>query len=77
MSLVLHFQTRRELLQQMVPQYRGASAAQKEALLDEIATTTGYTRRYAMWLLNHTEEGQYPPGPRRRSAMAQRSEMLS
>jgi len=64
-SLTLSFQTRRELLQQMVPRYRGASAAQKGALLDEIAATTGYVRRYAMWLLNHSEEGQHPPGPRR------------
>ena len=67
MSLVLRFQTRRELLQQMVPRYRGASVAQKGVLLDEIAATTGYARRYAMWLLNHAEEGQCPPGRRRRS----------
>jgi len=64
-SLTLSFQTRRELLQQMVPRYRGASAAHKGALLDEIAATTGYTRRYAMWLLNHSEEGQHTAGPRR------------
>jgi hypothetical protein len=55
-SLTLSFQTRRELLQQMLPRYRGASAAQKGAVLDEIAATTGYARRYAMWLLNHSEE---------------------
>ncbi|HEX6552468.1 MAG TPA: hypothetical protein VF026_06885 [Ktedonobacteraceae bacterium] len=55
MSLTLRFQTRRELLQQMVPRYRGASTVQKGALLDEIAVTTGYSRRYAMWLLNHKE----------------------
>lgn len=66
MSLTLRFQTRRALLQQMVPRYRGAPAAQKGALLDEIAATTGYARRYAMWLLNHAEEGQHPPGGPRR-----------
>jgi len=60
--MTLSFQTRRELLQQMVPRYRGASAAHKGALLDEIAATTGYSRRYAMWLLNHSEAGQHPPG---------------
>ena len=65
MSLTLRFQTRRELLQQMVPRYRGASTVQKGALLDEIAATTEYSRRYAMWLLNHLEEGRPPPGPRR------------
>jgi site-specific recombinase XerD len=60
----LGFQTRRELLMQMVPRYRKASVAQKGALLDEIVATTGYARRYAMWLLNHSEELQ--PAPRRR-----------
>src|SRR6266700_2707085 len=65
MSLGLSFQTRRELLQQMVPRYRGASTAQKGALLDEIAATTGYTRRYAMWLLNHPQAVQQPPRRRR------------
>ena len=65
MSLVLSFQTRRELLQQMVPRYRGATAPEKGALLDRIAATTGYSRRYAMWLLNHSDAGQHPPGPRR------------
>jgi hypothetical protein len=64
-SLTLSFQTRRELLRQMVPRYRGASAAHKGALLDEIAATTGYSRRYAMWLLNHSEEGQHTPGLQR------------
>src|SRR6266446_4311490 len=49
----------------MVPRYRGASTVQKGALLDEIAATTGYNRRYAMWLLNHSEEGRPSPGPRR------------
>ena len=52
-SLVLSFRTRCELLQQMVPRYRQASASEKGALLNEIAAATGYTRRYAMWLLNH------------------------
>src|SRR6266487_2637683 len=60
----LGFQTRRELLLQMVPRYRKASVSQKGALLDEIAATTGYARRYAMWLLNHPEEMQ--PTPQRR-----------
>src|SRR6266705_1057602 len=48
----------------MVPRYREASASQKGALLDEVAATTEYARRYAMWLLNHPPEGQ--PTPRRR-----------
>src|SRR2546421_4264898 len=49
----------------MVPRYREASASQKGALLDEIAATTGYARRYAMWLLNHPTEVQHPRQRRR------------
>jgi hypothetical protein len=60
----LHTQTRYELLLEMVPRYREASASDKGALLDEIAARTGYARRYAMWLLNHPEQLQ--PHPRRR-----------
>jgi hypothetical protein len=58
------FQTRREVLLQMVPRYQKASVSQKGALLDEIVATTGYARRYAMWLLNHSQEVQ--PTPQRR-----------
>jgi hypothetical protein len=61
----LGFQTRREVLLQMVPRYRKASISQKGALLDEIVATTGYARRYAMWLLNHPEEMQQIPRRRR------------
>ncbi len=59
------FQTRREVMRQMVPRYQKASISQKGVLLDEIAATTGYARRYAMWLLNHPEEMQLPPRRRR------------
>ena len=62
MSLVLSFRTRRELLQHMVPQYRQASISKKGELLDEIAAKTGYSRRYAMWLLNHFQVGHPPDG---------------
>src|SRR5450755_4616524 len=57
------FQTKRELIRQMVPRYQKASISQKGVLLDEIAATTGYARRYAMWLLNHSHE--VPPTPQR------------
>ena len=60
-ELTVGFQTRRELIRQAAPRYQKASISQKGALLDEIATTTGYARRYAMWLLNHPEEMQFPP----------------
>jgi hypothetical protein len=43
----LSLQTRRALLQQAIPQYRQA--------------TTGYNRKYAMWLLNHAKVEQHTP----------------
>ena len=58
-GLSLH--TRRELLQQIAPQYREASFAKKRMLLDAFTQTTGYSRKYAMWLLNHAEEVQQTP----------------
>jgi hypothetical protein len=61
----LSYEARRTLLQLMGPRYREASASQKGALLDEFAASTGYVRRYAMWLLNHPIEGQ-PPHQRQR-----------
>jgi hypothetical protein len=56
--VTLSAQTRRELIQRMVPRYSEAPVSQKGVLLDEIAATTGYARRYAMWLLNHPHGGQ-------------------
>ncbi len=59
-------QTRRSLLQHMIPQYREASSVKKKSqLLDAFTATTGYNRKYAMWLLNHAKAGQpTPQGPR-------------
>ncbi len=54
----LRLRARRELLQQMGPQYRMAPSARKRELLDAFTQITGYHRKYAMWLLNHPEEGQ-------------------
>ena len=56
----LRLPTRRALLQQMIPQYREASSVKKKSkLLDAFTATTGYNRKYAMWLLNHAQEGQH------------------
>src|SRR6266581_2255425 len=58
----LRLQTRRALLRHMIPQYRKASTVKKKSkLLDAFTATTGYNRKYAMWLLNHAQEGQHPP----------------
>jgi hypothetical protein len=46
----------------MLPQYREASTVKKKSkLLDAFTASTGYNRKYAMWLLNHAGEGQHSP----------------
>jgi hypothetical protein len=62
MEKSLGYQARREVLQQIAPRYRQASAAQKRTLLDSFVSTTGYHRTYARWLLNHAEEVQQTHG---------------
>ena len=58
----LRLQTRRALLQQVTPQYREATTVKKKSkLLDAFTAATGYNRKYAMWLLNHAQEGQHSP----------------
>ena len=42
----MSLQTRRELLQHMLPQYRGASTVKKKSkLLDAFTAATGYNRK--------------------------------
>src|SRR2546429_1484308 len=64
----MSLQTRRELLQHMLPQYREASTVKKKGkLLDAFTAATGYNRKYAMWLLNHAKvEQSTPQRPRSR-----------
>ena len=63
----LSLQTRRELLQQVIPQYWAATTVKKKSkLLDAFTATTGYNRKYAMHLLNHTKEVQLVPHHPRR-----------
>ena len=62
MERSLSFQARREVLQQMAPQYHQASPSQKRMLLEAFIATTGYVRTYARWLLNHAEEVQQTHG---------------
>jgi hypothetical protein len=66
------FQVRRALLRHLAPRYQQASPAQKTLLLDAFVEWTGYSRKYAIALLNHGEHGhqtiqrhrlpQYGPG---------------
>ena len=52
------FQARRALLRSVAPRYQQASPAQKTLLLDSFVEWTGYTRKYAIALLNHGEQDQ-------------------
>jgi hypothetical protein len=40
----------------MAPVYQQASSSQKQTILEEFVTATGYVRKYAQWLLGHAEE---------------------
>jgi len=58
-------QERREVLEQVVPEYRGASGEQKRLLLNRFVLRTGYHRTYACWLLNqHKQDESSRPRPR-------------
>jgi hypothetical protein len=58
----ISLQTRRELLQHMLLQYREASTVKKKSkLLDAFTAATGYNRKYAMGLLNHAKVEQSTP----------------
>jgi hypothetical protein len=48
---------RRVLLQQIAPEYQQAAAPEKQCILQRFMAETGYVRKYAVWLLNHAEEG--------------------
>jgi hypothetical protein len=46
----------------VIPQYRQASTVKKKSkLLDTFTATTGYNRKYAMYLLNHAKVEQLTP----------------
>ena len=62
----LRTQARRVLLQQVAPAYHRALGSQKQQILGGFVTATGYVRKYAQWLLNHTEEVFAPPTALRR-----------
>lgn len=54
----LSVRSRREVIQHLVPRYQQAPRAQKTHLLNECVSVTGYTRKYALRLLNHPEEAR-------------------
>jgi hypothetical protein len=61
----VRLQARRQILHQLAPHYRAAPSAQKRELLNAFTQITGYHRKYGMWLLNHTLEGQAAAPPAR------------
>ena len=52
------FQVRRAMLRHLASRYQQASRTQKTLLLDSFVEWTGYTRKYAIELLNHGEHDQ-------------------
>src|SRR5258706_6080439 len=52
------FQARRALLRYLAPRYQQAFSVQKTLLLDSFVEWTGYSRKYAIELLNHGEHDQ-------------------
>src|SRR5579859_4436185 len=62
----LRTQARRVLLQQIAPAYHQASGEEKREIFATFMTATGYTRKYAVFLLNHVEEVFTPPAALRR-----------
>jgi hypothetical protein len=51
-------QSRWDVIQHLAPRYQQAPRAQKTGLLNECVSVTGYTRKYALRLLNHPEEAR-------------------
>lgn len=62
----LRAQARRVLLQQVAPAYHDPSGAQRQRLLEDVVSATGYARKHAQWLLSHAEEVLAPPPVLRR-----------
>ena len=64
----LSLQTRRELLQQVILSVSQGKERRKSrgTKKNTFAATTGYNRKYAMWLLNHAKVRQFTPQHTRR-----------
>jgi hypothetical protein len=67
----LSYTARRELIERVAPLYYEASLAQKGLLLERVVAMTGYARKYAIRLLNHTPQGQHTIGRRRQPRYGQ------
>ena len=54
MEAKMSIQTRKELLLHIQKRYKNSTLKDKGKILDEFIVTTGYCRKYAIYLLNHT-----------------------
>lgn len=72
----LRTQARRIVLQQIAPAYHQASGSQKQKILEEFVTVTGYAHKYAQWLLHHVQEVLTPPTALRRRSGPEVEEAL-
>lgn len=52
-QIALRYQVRRPILARLAPPYHRASLIQKRLLLDRFVELTGYSRKHAIFLLNH------------------------
>ena len=64
--IALSYAARRAVIERVAPDYCTSSLAQKGLLLDRIVEVTGYTRKYAIRLLNEVAEGKRAIQRRRR-----------
>lgn len=55
----MSFQSKRELLMQVIPRYRESRKKEKTTLLNEFIANTGYTRKYAVRLLSSKDLPDY------------------
>lgn len=60
----MNLQTRREILINIRNQYQESDWLGKSKLLDGFVAASGYDRKYAIKLLNSTDEINKPPRPR-------------
>jgi hypothetical protein len=55
---ILSYHARHEVLLRFSPAYQQAETVRKSLLLDQFIEVTGYTRKYAIGLLNHPEKSK-------------------
>lgn len=57
---MMSLESKRELLETVRPRYLKASKVEKQKMLDEFSSATGYHRKYAIRVLKNPRQGQKP-----------------